>query len=90
MNARQRSDKFQALARYIENYDYANTRVLMFPKKDGQLLQEACEAQVEVPVKLNKEKGILYCPKCERHARKNYDVYCSGCGVKLSYDEEEE
>lgn len=30
--------------------------------------------------------NIYYCPCCGRQARRNYDLYCSGCGQALRYD----
>lgn len=90
MTERQKSDKFEALARYTAHYDYENLPLLRYPKEDGPFLQEACEKQVAKPVKANKKyAGILYCPCCKRHVRKDYDVYCSGCGNKLNYNSEE-
>lgn len=87
MNSRQKSEKFEALARYIENYDYNNLSTLMFPKEDSRFLLEACDKQVAEHVRLNEGMGILYCPHCERACRKGYDLFCSGCGKKLKYDE---
>lgn len=83
------SDKFKALVNYIINYDYKNHETLVFPKEDGTYLEKACSNQVPVPVKINKDSDILYCPVCERHARRNYDKFCSGCGQKLSYPADE-
>lgn len=89
MNEREKNDKFTALKNYIYNYDYQNLSILMFPKEDGKWLYEACAKQTAEHVMINKNgKNILYCPKCEREYRKGYDLYCSGCGQKLKYNDE--
>lgn len=84
---RERNEKYEALARYISHYDTENLpenrKLLYFPVEDKDFLLEACLDKVPETIKENGD--ILYCPKCERQARKNYDKYCSGCGKKLLY-----
>jgi hypothetical protein len=79
--------KYEALFRYMGNYDDENLKLLSFPKEDKKYLMDACGKQVSKEVKQN--RNILYCPICERHARRKYDLYCSGCGQKLGYQENE-
>ena len=80
-----KSDKYESLVQYIEDYDFSDSSVLLFTKEDGRYLLEACETQVGATVKLNEHMNILYCPRCERQCRKNYDLFCSGCGKRLKY-----
>lgn len=88
MDNRKKNEKFESIRNYIFDYDYENLSVLMFPKEDGRYLYEACEKQVSENVRVNTNNAsILYCPICERQCRKGYDLFCSGCGQKLNYDE---
>ena len=81
----EKSEKYNALARFIAAYDVQNLPTIMFPVEDKDFLLTACLNNVAEKVKEN--GSILYCPQCERQARKGYDKYCSGCGKKLAYTE---
>lgn len=88
MDNRKKNEKYNALKNYIFDYDYENLSVLMFSKEDARYLYEACGKQIAEKAHVNKHNtNILYCATCERQCRKGYDLYCSGCGQKLSYDE---
>lgn len=67
----EKSEKFQALARYIENYDYNNLNLLMFPKEDGKFLLEACKSQI----KDIEEKFVCNCTGCIH----DESVHCVHC-----------
>lgn len=47
--------------------------------------REAREKQM--PMEPMSNKNIMYCPVCERKVRRNYDLYCSGCGQALNWSE---
>ena len=36
---------------------------------------------------LNENINIMFCPICERKVKRNFDLYCSGCGQKLDWSE---
>lgn len=69
----------------MEDGDYNKGSFLEIPKEAQEYVVDAMEKQTLHHVKRN-ENGVLYCPICERRARNEYDMYCSGCGRKLIYD----
>ena len=54
-------------------------------EEDYKFLVIAVDKQKALEPKLNKESNVFFCPECERRAKKNYDLYCSGCGQKLDW-----
>lgn len=50
--------------------------------------QEAVEKQRAKKPVLNKKSSVLFCPVCERKVRRNYDLYCSGCGQDIDWSDE--
>lgn len=86
--------QYEALSGYISSYilDSINnpnkvaTFSATFSEVDLMFLKNACDKMAPMSVKMNKDKDILYCPVCERQAKRSYDLFCSGCGQKLSYD----
>lgn len=60
-------------------------------RKIGTL--EECRAAVEKQtakkVMHNKKVNIYFCPICERKCNYMHSLYCSGCGQKLDWSDEE-
>lgn len=51
-------------------------------------VEECREArEKQMPMEPMSNKNIMYCPVCERKVRRNYDLYCSGCGQALNWSE---
>ena len=54
---------------------------------------EECRAAVEKQkakkVMRNKTMNIYFCPVCERRVNYMHTLYCSGCGQKLDWSDEE-
>lgn len=82
--------EYCALADYILDCLRHKNKTIVFSEEDLIFLENACIGMIPMSVKINEKKGILYCPACERQVRKNYDLFCSGCGQNLSYSECEE
>jgi hypothetical protein len=82
MKMKEIEEKYEALLRYIEAYDFKNLPTLMFPKEDAEYLRKACEKQI--PKKAKKYSvsvnGNYGCPVCGNVGRLNY---CSSCGQRI-------
>lgn len=49
----------------------------------------AMEKQAENKVLHNEKAKRYFCPTCERKCNYMYSLYCSGCGQKLDWSDEE-
>lgn len=50
---------------------------------------QALEKQIAKKPKKNTNSNIYFCSVCERKVAHNHALYCSGCGQKLDWSEEE-
>jgi cobalamin biosynthesis Co2+ chelatase CbiK len=82
MKMKEIDEKYEALSRYIEAYDFKNLPTLMFSKEDAEYLLEACKKQI--PKKAKRYSVVLNgncgCPVCGNVGSLNY---CSKCGQRL-------
>lgn len=51
---------------------------------------QALEKQIPKKPKKNTNSNIYFCPVCERKVAHNHALYCSGCGQKLDWREDNE
>lgn len=51
--------------------------------------REAMEKQAEKKVLHNEKAKRYFCPVCERKCNYMHSLYCSGCGQKLNWSDEE-
>ena len=51
--------------------------------------REAMEKKVEKKVLYNRTSKIYFCPICERKCNYMHSLYCSGCGQKFDWSDEE-
>lgn len=51
--------------------------------------REAIEKQAEKKVLYNEKAKRYFCPTCERKCNYMHSLYCSGCGQKLDWSDEE-
>lgn len=51
--------------------------------------REAMEKQAEKKVLHNEKAKRYFCPTCERKCNYMHSLYCSGCGQKLDWSDEE-
>lgn len=58
--------------------------------KANDMAIQALEKQIPKKPKKNTNSNIYFCPVCERKVAHNHALYCSGCGQKLDWREDNE
>ena len=77
------AEEHEQLAEWLE--ELKEYQAIGTPKE----CRAAVEKQKAKKVMRNKTMNIYFCPVCERRVNYMHTLYCSGCGQKLDWSDEE-